>query len=276
MKRPWQVWLVFGACVVAAAVAMAGLTRQALEADRLRRAAVADAELEQRVSLALWRMDTELAPLVAAEIVRPPEAYRAADWAAQVPAPNGPSQRQVDQVLEIPQMQQQAVQIPAPQSIAPPPYVLLQFEARPDGGWVSPQMSLRVNPDSPLAQLSREVDLQQLLARLPSAALPSLAAVGDNLIAQNSAKSPNEFNKLAGQINFFEGNRGEVANESFVDSKPLSKGEAAYKGKEADLQMRGQRYQTAAQQSLLNQQRAWSQSVRSSPFDSQEEQLQSV
>ena len=93
MKRPWHVWLVFLAGVVGAALAMAWLTRQALHADRLRRVAEAEAELEQRVSLALWRMDTELAPIVAEEVIRPPSAYRAT--------------------------------FPT----TPPPYVVLQFEA---------------------------------------------------------------------------------------------------------------------------------------------------
>ena len=51
---------------------MVWLTRQALHTDELRRAAEADAALEQRVSLALWRMDTELAPIIAAEVIRAP------------------------------------------------------------------------------------------------------------------------------------------------------------------------------------------------------------
>jgi hypothetical protein len=76
MKRPWQVWLVFAACICGVAVAMLWLTQEALRNDRLRRAAQANAELEQRVSLALWRMDTELAPIIAEEVVRPPSAYR--------------------------------------------------------------------------------------------------------------------------------------------------------------------------------------------------------
>src|SRR6478736_5052960 len=76
MKRPWQVWLLFAACVLGAFSGMAWLTRQALEADERRRVAEADAELEQRVSLALWRMDTELAPIIATEVIRPPAEYR--------------------------------------------------------------------------------------------------------------------------------------------------------------------------------------------------------
>src|SRR5690606_17465510 len=75
MKRPWQVWLAFALCSLLVAAAMGGLTRHALRVDRERSAARAEAELEQRVSLALWRMDTKLAPLIAEEATRPHELY---------------------------------------------------------------------------------------------------------------------------------------------------------------------------------------------------------
>src|SRR5262249_61049995 len=104
MKRPWQVWILFVFCVLAASAGMAWLTQQALRADERRRAAESEAELEQRVSLALWRMDTELAPIIAEEVIRPPASYR----------PNGTP-------------------------IDPPSCVLLQFDAPPHGRWVSPQ-----------------------------------------------------------------------------------------------------------------------------------------
>ena len=65
MKRPWQVWLTLAACGVVVATAMGWLTVHALRADRERSAAQAAADMEQRVSLALWRMDTKLAPLIA-------------------------------------------------------------------------------------------------------------------------------------------------------------------------------------------------------------------
>lgn len=312
MKRPWQVWLVFGVCVVGAAAALAFLTRQALEANRLRQEAQANAELEQRVSLALWRMDSELAPLVAAEIVRPPAAYRVANWVPNFSAPSAPLQQTenldsppmslpplplpaANSPTDAPQQQQaemqqqsapqmqQAVQMPAPnqpavgddaargfgdatRTVAPPPYVLLQFEARPDGSWVSPQSPRPVESGSqqdqtPLAKLSHDVDLQQLLARLPSTPIPSMVAVGDNFSAANAAKSPEQYNTLAQQLNFYEGNRGQVANDSPPESKPISKGKAA------EFQQRGQRYQTAAQQSLLNQQRGFRQTEQSTLFE---------
>src|SRR5688572_11986989 len=168
MKRPWQVWLVFLVCVVGAAGAMAWLTRQARDADRMRRVAEADAELEQRVSLALWRMDTELAPIVADEVIRPPSAYRAT--------------------------------FPT----IPPPYVVLQFEAGSDGRWHSPQVpedqrpqlaaSDRTTEDiskrsAQFAELIATTRISDLLAELPEAPLPSLAAAGSNLLAQTEAQT---------------------------------------------------------------------------------------
>src|SRR4029078_3066317 len=97
MKRPWQVWLVFVVCVASAATAMVWLTRQAIQTDELRRAAQADGELEQRVSLALWRMDTELAPIIAGEVIRSPAMYHSAFYAVSPPTypnapPNSPAQ----------------------------------------------------------------------------------------------------------------------------------------------------------------------------------------
>src|SRR5688572_5508096 len=86
MKRPWQVWLAFLLCSAIVAGAMAWLTLHALRVDRERTAARAEAELEQRVSLALWRMDTKLAPLIAEEVARPYAYY---DSFIQVGPPTG-------------------------------------------------------------------------------------------------------------------------------------------------------------------------------------------
>src|SRR5688572_10006097 len=172
MKRPWQVWLVFLVCVVGAAGAMAWLTRQARDADRMRRVAEADAELEQRVSLALWRMDTELAPIVAEEVIRPPSAYR--------PLADTP--------------------------VAPPKYVLLQFEARPDGTWQSPQAPPRYSRDLPrLAELSRAVNLPQLLAKLPDTPLPT-ASDPNKSIAATQAAQAQEAIEWDDPFHYFDGN----------------------------------------------------------------------
>src|SRR5262245_59473920 len=144
MKRPWQVWLLFAVCVLAALGGMVWLTQQALSADEKRRAAEGEAELEQRVSLALWRMDTELAPILATEVIRPPSAYRAA--------------RVVD----------------------PPQYVRLQFEATKEGVWRSTQVVGKGSSAhaGELAELRAVVDWRRLIADLPSTPLPKVEEVG--------------------------------------------------------------------------------------------------
>jgi signal transduction histidine kinase len=267
MKRPWQVWLVFAVCVLGAVGAMMWLTREAVDADRERRAAQREAELEQRVSLAVWRMDTELAPVIAAEVIRPSADFRpSGGWAVE-----------------------------------PPPYVLLQFEARPDGAWVSPQMP-QVKGASPLPQLvelSQATCYADLVPQLPDAPLPSGEVVALNQMAANSAwntfsnssrlggpPSPYDVSanvpqaaaqtpaqppqqQMDNNFRFFEGNRG--ANSSpnpFGDAQQqpaLNAPSAPDAGqqaqvavpqrgsKEADFQQRSQRYQSAAaRQSVEN------------------------
>jgi signal transduction histidine kinase len=132
MKRPWQVWLVFVVCVLGGAAAMAWLTQQALRTDELRRAAEAERELEQRVSLALWRMDTVLAPIIAEEVIRPPSAFRPrADIAANSPPqPIGGQQQEAVQ-RPVQKSEQEAVtpQIAQSQDFLPP--VLPNDSGRP-------------------------------------------------------------------------------------------------------------------------------------------------
>lgn len=238
MKRPWQVWLIFGLCVLGAAAAMVWLSRQALKTDEQRRAAEAETELEQQVSLALWRMDSALAPIIAAEVIRPPGAYRP----NTVQMPNPPAQ-------------QQAVKMPAPTTgVEPPEYVLLQFEAEPLGVFRCPQLP-DPKAEARLADLSGAIAWPQLMAVCSSVPLPSVEDVGRNFVAQKSAKSPEEISKLENKFQFFEGNRSNpplekpAANEPAPEAAPLAKGKIS---KEVDFEQRGQRYQSAAQQSLYN------------------------
>src|SRR5262245_22846028 len=165
MKRPWQIWLLFALCVLGAFAGMFWLTQQALRADERRREAESLSRLQQRMSLALWRMDTELAPIIAEEVIRPPEAYR-----------------------------------PGPKAVEPPPYVILQFEARSDGVLVSPQGSTSKKGDlSELTELRRIIKFPQLVAQLPSTAVAALnrgvAAADLQMFDSNGEEGP-----------FFEGN----------------------------------------------------------------------
>jgi hypothetical protein len=82
--RPWKTWLIFGLCAVVLLGVIAWVSRMALRLDRAQAEAATQAELEENVRLALWRMDSMLAPLIAQESVRPYFVYspfRAADRA---------------------------------------------------------------------------------------------------------------------------------------------------------------------------------------------------
>jgi signal transduction histidine kinase len=223
MKRPWQVWLVFMLCVIGAGAAMVWLTRQALRADELRRAAEAETELEQQVSLALWRMDTALAPIIAEEVIRPPSAYQS----------NGTR-------------------------MEPPEYVLLQFEARPDGRWQSPQAGNAL-ADARCEQLSDSVEVPALLLSCPTAPLPSIAQLEQNYRAQNQAQSAQVFNQLQSELNLFEGNTSVEQSPKPQTTGPAPQQAFVGKGKiakEVDFAQRGARYQSAAQKGLVSQERA--------------------
>jgi signal transduction histidine kinase len=225
MKRPWQVWLAFALCVAGAAIAMAWLTRQALDADRLRRLAEAEAELEQRVSLALWRMDTELAPLVAQEVIRAPSDYRQ----------------------------------PLPLRETKPPYVLLHFEAGFDGRCYSPQEPAK----STLDQLASDLDVPKLLAELPDTPLPTIRLANVEPTANPAALSDYEENPFSSGEQFFEGNRAFKSAVSKEPPEPMPQvrgkdgnpvGKGGKVSKAADFEQRGERYQAAARQSLINTQ----------------------
>ncbi|QDV27610.1 sensor histidine kinase [Aureliella helgolandensis] len=78
MKRPWQIWSLFLLCVLAVTVALAWLSLKTLRLDALRETdraetemARREAELQERISSALYRMDLLMLPLVSQEAARP-------------------------------------------------------------------------------------------------------------------------------------------------------------------------------------------------------------
>ena len=67
MMRPWHIWTVFGASLALFAAATGWISWTVLELDRARGVARRQASLEENVRLALWRMESDLTPI----IVRP-------------------------------------------------------------------------------------------------------------------------------------------------------------------------------------------------------------
>ncbi len=71
MNRPWTSAVVFVASVGVLVGVMGWVTHTVLRLDRAQRQASMEAALEEAVRLALWRMDSVMAPLIAQESARP-------------------------------------------------------------------------------------------------------------------------------------------------------------------------------------------------------------
>ena len=70
MSRPRHIWLLFGLCLTVLAAAMGWVSWTALRLDDAQRRAAQQAEAEEKVRLALWRMDSALAPVILEESAR--------------------------------------------------------------------------------------------------------------------------------------------------------------------------------------------------------------
>jgi signal transduction histidine kinase len=199
-------------------------------------------------------MDTELAPVIAEEVIRPPAAFRPTDVVAELPQ-----------------------------------FVLLQFESRPSGEWWSPQVPIASKASSArLQELRKATSYEHLLAELPSTPLPSAADLARNQAATNAESAtsniskqqepaqppPNDVATNSQQANnladleqnpyqFLEGNRANDAaeqtaqvaqpqTEQTVQRQRGAQNTVDRGSKEADFQQRSKRYQAAAQQGLLN------------------------
>ena len=128
MNRPWKTWLVFAVCALLIVGVMAGVTAIALGLDRSQAEARAQAELEEKVRLALWRMDSILAPLIVQESARPYFTYTAFH----------PTERAYSKMFN-PLTPQEFI-VPSPLLTQASTNVLLHFQFDPKGRLTSPQL----------------------------------------------------------------------------------------------------------------------------------------
>lgn len=75
MNRPWVIAAAFGVCLLVGVVAVAWLSREVWRLDERTSVARAEQEHDERIRLALWRIDSALAPILAPEIARPYRAF---------------------------------------------------------------------------------------------------------------------------------------------------------------------------------------------------------
>ncbi|MEC9004578.1 MAG: hypothetical protein VX644_14475, partial [Planctomycetota bacterium] len=204
LRKPWQIWLLFGSCLAIVLPAMGWLTWNALDLDleiqqsreRLRDEQQQAALFEQ-VSNSLRLMDWRLTPLVAEEAIRPYHDYlslQPLDPAGVHPGsskgtgkgkPNpGQSKDPAGKTPGSP-----ALQRPSPLLLQPAGFVRLHFQVTSDGQWSSPQVppgemahqfgltnQVLDQRTRLLTQLQEVTRFEQLLAMVPEAMLPKYVA----------------------------------------------------------------------------------------------------
>src|SRR5687768_11840047 len=155
-------WIIFALCLTTAFFAMGWISLTVLRLDRR-------AQVEENVRLALWRMDSSLAPLIAQETARPYFAY----------SPFIRTQRAYTKAFS-----EVEVMIPSPLLTQDSPLIKLHFDFAADGMFTCPQVPVGNECDVALArnyttrgqideanaameELRTVVDAGQLLALLP-------------------------------------------------------------------------------------------------------------
>lgn len=128
MHRPWQIWSIFAAALLAVMVAVGWLSFKALEADKSDALAKKQAELEENARLALWRMDSSMAALVTQESARPYFVYRSFLPAELTPAKSPTAKPTGGEQF-----------VPSPLLTQANPLVSLYFQINANGVTVSPQ-----------------------------------------------------------------------------------------------------------------------------------------
>jgi signal transduction histidine kinase len=181
VKRPWQIGLLFAACLAVLLAAVAWLSVEVTRLDRLAAEAREQAALEERMRLALWRLDSAVAPLLARENARPHFAYSAFYSAERAYPPTSQEPARGEMLL------------PSPLLTAASPHVRLYFQLDASGGLSSPQVpadSLRdravprfltheqmAAADEQLGALRALLDFDTLAAALPVEPAPTAVAM---------------------------------------------------------------------------------------------------
>ena len=243
MKRDWPIWIGFVFCLAIVLAAMGFISLTALRLDRAeadaRRAesqARRQAAWEEKVRLALWRMDSVLAPFVAQQSAYPYFAY-----SAFLPVNRAYSAmfnpRGGGEML-----------IPSPLLSDPSPNILVHFQFEPDGRLTSPQVPTASNKklavpkhvteptvrraETQLARVESLVDGARLLAMLPESGpepiemvASPLAQTPEQRLAQRQQRMVELQNRGRGAVEFNQRNTafGQQATNVMALNRDLSR-----------------------------------------------------
>jgi signal transduction histidine kinase len=186
MRRSLGIWLAFALCVTLAALAMARLGATALELERAETRMRRQAERDENVQLALWRMDSSLAPLIAEEGTRPYFAYTAFY----------PAERAYTQMFEA--VEKGDVLVASPLLAFRPPQVRLHFQFGPDGRLTSPQAPEGNMRDLAESQFVPGDEIEAAARRLGE--LGRAVSLGAMSVACSSAPTPPASSELLAQF----------------------------------------------------------------------------
>lgn len=161
MTRPIHIWIIFVSCFLLLLAGMGWVSWTALKLDRAQGESQRQAEFEEKVRLALWRMDSTLAPLIVQESSRPYFTYSSFF----------PAGRAYNKMFG--ELKPDEVLLPSPLLSSGSTNVLLHFQYGPDGRLTSPQVptgnkrdlaeSRYLSSQEVTAASARLVELQQLL-----------------------------------------------------------------------------------------------------------------
>jgi signal transduction histidine kinase len=165
MKRgSFRLWFVFSVVAAAAFAGLVWLSVASLRLERAERHAEAQEKLQEALRLALWRIDSRLAPELAREASRPYFHYQSF-YAPSLAYTNRWSQYDAGDV-----------RLPSPLAGSPPAWIRLHFQLAPDGTWSSPQVPIGEQQDvASQLGLTRRQQMANgdILTRIPSVTAPT-------------------------------------------------------------------------------------------------------
>jgi signal transduction histidine kinase len=154
MTRPFHIRLIFAACLLVLLAAMGAVSVTTLRLDRAQMQAAQQAETEEKVRLALWRMDSLLTSIMVEESARPFSAWES--FSRNEPAlTKGYAPIQPGEILT-----------PSPLLAYSSSNVLLHFQLSPEGQLTSPQVPLGAERAPALVNGATTAGLQTAAARL--------------------------------------------------------------------------------------------------------------
>ncbi|WP_395739642.1 sensor histidine kinase [Prosthecobacter sp.] len=154
MRKPLHIWITFICCLGLLLAAMGWVSWNTLALEKERETAAREAEQQERVRLALWRLDFQASALMIRENARPSYDFR------PFHSPEGLVNKAYDNVAK------GEVLVPSPLLAEVPEHVLLHFQMDSRGQVLSPQVPQNDERTLALAQFINAEDLTRSEQRL--------------------------------------------------------------------------------------------------------------